>query len=119
MNKKPITKGAMSRLFLHMKKRFPSWNEQFNSDDHHRSELNRWYEQLKHFSVDDVKRGIDNWKSKEPPSIEQFVEYCKPEQKKRGAQRPKYGLWQGNERRPQAKQSTRSASLDKIRGDLS
>ena len=113
-----FTTGAMSRLSLHMKKRYKGlWINQWNNDDETRDGINQWYEGLKHLTVDDVKRGLDNLKSKEPPSIQEFVELCKKDVKKR-VNRPKYELYETPEQKPLAKVSTRKSSMSKIKGFL-
>jgi len=115
MNNDTITTGALGRLFIHLKKRYGvKWDETFDGEDSHRLTLNAWYEKLKHNTLADVRRGLDNWQSSEPPNIDQFVECCKSDQKKRSG-RPSYEMWDGNDKINKCSRKSADNHMTKIK----
>ncbi|MEN8251697.1 MAG: hypothetical protein ABFS32_22450 [Bacteroidota bacterium] len=53
------------------------WANQWDDERVLKMAKAEWYEELKHFDVDDIKRGLDTYRGEFPPNMIQFSEACK------------------------------------------
>lgn len=55
------------------------WTSSFPTPESLRVAVSEWAERLGGLSGEEIKYGLDNWKGRWPPSVEEFREACRPD----------------------------------------
>jgi len=73
-----VTTGLINKLFLKLQGRYGNqWSSQWIDEGLYKIALQEWYEELKHYTLEDIKRGLDSYRGDFPPNLMQFSNACK------------------------------------------
>lgn len=73
-----MTLSVIVRLFAKLYARYGGqWESQWRDENILKLAHAEWYEELKHFKVGDIKRGLDTYRGDFPPNLMQFSKACK------------------------------------------
>jgi len=73
-----VTLKTIVRLFAKLYARYGAqWASQWDNENILKIAHNEWYEMLKHYSMEDIKRGLDIYDGDYPPNLIQFSKACK------------------------------------------
>ncbi len=73
-----VTLKAIVRLFAKLYARYGNqWSSQWDNERILKLAHSEWYEELKHYYLEDIKRGLDAYRGDFPPNLMQFSKACK------------------------------------------
>ncbi len=73
-----VTLRAIVRLFAKLYARYGNqWSSQWDNERILKLAHAEWYEELKHYYLEDIKRGLEVYRGDFPPNLMQFSKACK------------------------------------------
>ena len=111
-----VTTGTINKLFLKLHTRYGNqWTSQWADNRIYELAINEWASEMRSFTVDDIKRGLDNYNGDFPPNLMQFKKACKP--RPIGSPAPCYQSY-GRKELPAPRSDKGTGCLKKIRSFL-